>query len=271
MSDLELLRSAWDWEPSVVIGCILLAAAYVWAVRLRLTRPAVFYFAGLALLLLALVSPLDVLGDDYLFSAHMLQHLLLALMIPPLLLRGIPAEVFQRAVKVRALGRAERFLRRPAVAWLAGIGAMAAWHTPLLFNAALANEPLHIAQHFCFLVTGTIFWWPVLSPLPESRMAPVPWAAGYLFTACLACTLIGVALTFSPASIYPAYLHPQDPAGILMLVRGEWGLSAAADHQAGGLLMWVVGCLVYLCGTMAMFARWYGASARTAPVEWEVG
>lgn len=259
MTSTELLLSAWDWEPSIIAGCVALLLVYAWAVRWRLPGKALYYFSGVTLLFVVLASPLDALGDEYLLSAHMVQHLTLALGIPPLLLLGIPASVMERAVSVRFVERLERILRRPLLGWTVGIGAMAVWHMPPLFNAALASQQIHILQHLCFLVTGTIFWWPIFSPLPRSRMAPVPWAVGYLFSACIACTIIGVLISFSPAVIYPAYLHPNGSAAIVSLIRDQWGISAEADHQTGGLLMYVLGCTIYVCASMAMFARWYSS------------
>jgi putative membrane protein len=265
MTTSQLLLSAWDWEPSIVIGCAGLLALYAWAVRVHFTRRGLYYLCGVLLILLVLVSPLDVLGDNYLFSAHMLQHLLLALGIPPLLIIGIPRPLAERIVSVPVIGRVERLLRRPAVSWTIGIGVMAFWHLPPFFNAALANEGLHAFQHVNFLVSGTIFWWPIVSPLASSRLSPVPWAAAYLFTACLACTVIGVLLTFSSAALYPAYLQPAGSAAAVSLIRDSWGISAEADHQWGGLLMWTLGCTEYLCATMAMFGRWYAEGAVPSP------
>lgn len=266
MTNLELLAKAWDWEPSIVAGCVALALLYVWAVRFRITKSSLFFLGGVLLLLFSLVSPLDVLGGDYLFSVHVVQHLVLALMIPPLLLAGIDLQLAKRILSLPGAAAAEHILRQPALAWIIGVGSMAFWHIPAPFNAALANAPLHAMEHLWFLVSGTIFWWPVMSPLARSRLMAVPWAFLYLFAACLAYILIGSTLTFSSPGIYPAYLHPHDEFGILPLVRGQWGLSAQADHQTGGLLMWVLGCSVYLCASMGMFARWY-RDGRTAALE----
>jgi putative membrane protein len=92
-------------------------------------------------------------------------------------------------------------------------------------------------------------------------MNPVPQAAAYLFTACLACTGIGVLITFAPKLLYPLYAQPVDRYGILPVIRDGWGISATMDQQIGGLLMWVPCCLVYLTGILAMFARWYAGEA----------
>jgi putative membrane protein len=237
---------SWDWEPSVVIGCAALAIGYLAVVRRRLTR-APYFLAGVLLLLLDLVSPIDTLADQYLFSAHIVQHFLLALVIPPLMLLGTPA------FELRGFDKLERVIGQPPVSWLLGVGTMLAWHIPVLFNAALASDGLHIFQHLSFLVTGAIFWWPILGPLPDRRL-PALAAVSYLFSACVCCSLLGAFLTFAPAGLYPAYLNP--PAHL-------WGLDPKSDQQLGGMLMWVPGCFVYLAGILASVARWYEAE-RTA-------
>jgi putative membrane protein len=235
--------NAWDWEPSIVAGCAALAIGYLAIFRRRCQRRMPYFLVGVVLLLLDLVSPIDTLGDRYLFSAHIVQHFLLALVIPPLMLLGTPA------FDLGALSRLERILGQPPVSWLLGVGTMLVWHIPALFNAALANDTLHIFQHLSFLITGTIFWWPILGPLEDRHLQPLG-AVTYLFSACVCCSLLGAFLTFGPIGLYPAYLNP--PAQI-------WGLDPKSDQRLGGLLMWVPGCFVYLSGILSTFVRWYGA------------
>ncbi len=262
MTGWELFGSAWDWEPSVLAGCAALAIAYCAMVRRRMSR-AGYFLGGLCVLLFALVSPIDRLGDEYLFSVHVVQHLLLGLIVPLLLLLGTPEWLARQALRRPLILGAERVLGRVAVAWPAGVGTMLAWHVPVWFNAALAREALHVFQHLTFLVGGTIFWWPVLGPLKERRLAP--WAAiFYLFSSCTTCSLLGAAITFGPAGLYPAYLQPEDRLGILRLIRVGWGLDAKGDQQLGGMLMWVPGCLIYLSAILATVARWYGTGESSA-------
>lgn len=154
------------------------------------------------------------------FSLHMALHIVCVLVIPALLLLGAP--------------RLPAFRIPAALAWIAGIGAMAFWHIPAIFNAAMMHESLHIVELLSLLAGGTLYWWPILSP---ARLQPVPQAAAYLVSSCLACTAMGIVIAFAPA---PLYLH-----------------ASISDQQIGGLLMWVPCCLVYLTATMAMFARWY--------------
>jgi cytochrome c oxidase assembly factor CtaG len=189
----------------------------------------------------------------------MLQHLLLLLVVPPLLLLGTPRAPLAEVWRSPPLERAVRALTRPAAAWGIGIGTMWIWHLPALYNRALQDGGVHVVQHLSFLVTSVIFWWPVLTPLPSVGVAPL---AGilYLLAAALATSVLGIILTFAPAGAYPAYLHPADTLGILPFLRNGWGLSPEIDQQVGGFLMWIPGGLVYLCAIVAVLARWYRAA-----------
>ncbi len=256
MTTWHLLATAWDWEPSVLVGCAAMAAGYMAAVRFRFNKKSILFLAGDAVLLLALVSPLDALGDTYLFSAHMTQHLLLVMVVPPLLLLGIPETLASSFLRWPPAARAERVLRRAPVAWPIAVLTLWAWHAPVLYNLTLASENVHVTEHLMFLVTWTIFWWPLVGPIGTSRLAPLP-AIAYLFAAGAANTVLGALLTFSHAGLYPAYLHPVDELGALALIRGQWGLTPDADQQLGGLIMWVAGSLVFLVAILGMLARWY--------------
>lgn len=256
MTTWRLLTSTWVWDPSVLLGCAALLCGYVAALR-PLTTRAILFGGAVVVLLLALVSPLDTLGDHYLFSAHMLQHLLLVLAVPPLLLLGLPPAAFERALRWGAASRAERALGHPLLAWLVGIGTLWAWHAPSLYEAALRNPGVHVFQHLCFLVSATIFWWPVIAPVPERQRLSSLAAVAYLIAGGLVTSLLGIILTFAAPGLYPSYLHPLDPRGILPLLRQGWGLTPQSDQQLGGLLMWVLSAPVYLVATAITLARWY--------------
>ncbi|MEO8726472.1 MAG: cytochrome c oxidase assembly protein [Acidobacteriaceae bacterium] len=258
MTTATLLLRAWDFDPSVIAGCVLLIALYFWRTKPSRLQAASF-LCGIAVLFLALESPIDTLGDTYLFSAHMLQHLLLILIVPPLLLWGVTGRDAERLLRIPIANRIERALGKPFVAWLTGILVMVVWHWPVLYNFALAHEAAHIFQHLTFLISGTIFWWPVLSPVSQKRMAVMP-AIFYLFAAAAANTILGIIITFMPIGYYPAYVHPADEIGALSLVRNTWGVSAQIDQRLGGLLMWVPGCSVYFIGILLELAQWYSAT-----------
>lgn len=254
---VENLLYAWDFDPSIVIGCAALLAAYAIAHRGDFAR-AGWFVAGVAAMFLALVSPLDVLSDTYLFSAHMLQHLILVLIVPPLLLLGL-SERFARAVlRIPALARLERILGNAIVAWTIGMAMLWVWHLPALYNATLADEDIHIFEHLCFLVSATIYWWPILAPIEEVRLPAMP-AVIYLITGAVANSVLAILLTFTKPGLYPAYLNPEDSLKILPLIRDAWGLTPALDQQLGGLMMWIPGGMVFLGAVVWVMARWYAA------------
>ncbi len=255
MTTTSLLLTAWEFEWSINIGCAALLAVYFWKVEANLWR-RISYVLGILVLIISLESPLDPLGDDYLFSAHMAQHLLLILIVPPLLLLGISERTTRKWLRVPWVAKAERILGRPGLAWFAAIAVMTLWHVPVFFNFALAHEGVHIFQHLTFLVTATMFWWPVLHPLPDRRLQTGA-AVLYLFAAAAENSVIGIILTFARPGHYPAYLNPEDEHGALHLIRDVWGLSPAADQRLGGLLMWIPGCSVYFVAILAIVALWY--------------
>ena len=247
--------SAWDFDPSIVIGCAALLAAYLVANRGDYSRLS-WFIAGIVVMFLALVSPLDALADNYLFSAHMVQHMLLILVVPPLLILGLPASAVKRALQVTGVAGMERILAQPIIAWTIGVATEWVWHWPPLYNAALASEGVHVVEHLTFLVSATIFWWPIFAPLARCRLAPVA-ALLYLAAGAVACSLLGILLTFASPGLYPAYLNPNDVFGILGTIRDGWGITPAIDQQLGGLLMWVPGGAVFLIALLVVMARWY--------------
>ncbi len=256
-----LLRQAWDWEPSIVAGCVVLLAVYLLGVRPLQVRRVLAFVGGDVLMLLVLVGPLDYLGDEFLFSAHMLEHLLLLVAVPPLLLMGLPEAWTRRLLALRIVGAVERTLRRPVLAWLIAVVTLYAWHAPALYNAALADERIHALQHLSFLVTATIYWWPILSPLPECQLRGAM-AIVYLFLAAVANSVLGALLTFSAPGLYPMYLRPTGDSAVLAFIRDHWALDPTADQQLGGLLMWVVGGFFFLWAVLAVYGRWYRESDR---------
>ncbi|HEX2910450.1 MAG TPA: cytochrome c oxidase assembly protein [Chloroflexia bacterium] len=230
--------------------------AYGIVVQFHFTGRAIYYLIAVLSLLAALVSPLDELSDYYLFSAHMVQHLLLVLVFPPCFLLGIPPRVWKRLLKWEPARRVERVLSIPLLAWFIGVGSMWLWHLPPLYNAALASETVHILEHLTLMVAAVIFWWVVLAPSKYRRLQPFA-SMVYLFPASVFTAVLGILLTFWPDVLYPAYLHPVDKLQLLSLIRDQWGISAKADQSVGGALMWSLGGLAYLGGMLGMLARWY--------------
>ena len=251
----DLFLCGWEVHPSVVIGCIALVAWYFVA-RPILKRYATFFLAGVFVLCLSLISPIDPLGDEYLFSAHMLQHLLLILIVPPLLISGLAPRRVIGWLSNDSIGHLEKILRKPVMAWGSNMLMMVVWHVPVLYNAANASTAIHIVEHLSFLVTGCMFWWPIVTPLVEERLQPMK-AMLYLFGAAVVSTLLGIVITFLPVGLYKPYLHPADALGALHLIRDIWAISAAEDQKLAGLLMWVPGCSIYFIVMLLELGRWF--------------
>ena len=263
MTNGQLFAEAWNFEPAVIFGCAALFFAYLWVVRFRMNRKTALFGSGVLLMLLTLIGPLDFLGDDYLFSAHMMEHILLYLAVPPLLLLGLPPAPVRSLLSIEIAAKAERFLRRPTIAWPVAVGTMWLWHLPVLYNAALNNEGIHAGEHLSLLVTGTIFFWPVFTPLHQHRLSPVVGTV-YLFTAMSANMLLGILLTFSPLGYYPTYMRSSGSAGIFRFIRTVWKLDPQSDLNLGGMFMWIIGGLMYFASLMAVFSRLY-----RNPEDWE--
>jgi putative membrane protein len=254
MTTAQFILSGWTWNPVVLVTGAFALAIYVAAFRDR--RRIGWFAAALAVCLLTLLSPLNTLADGYLFSAHMAQHILLLLIVPALLLLSLP--------RTLSLAVGPRVLSYPLVGWLAGTGAMWFWHAPAMCNAAVASRPVHALQTVSLLVLGGLFWRQIIAPREEERLSP-PRAIFYLFSACVACSVLGIIITFSPVTVCSIYtMPPADRLGMLQTIRTSWGFSPERDQQMGGLLMWVPMCLIYLTAILAQMARWFAQPASRA-------
>ncbi|HEV2663049.1 MAG TPA: cytochrome c oxidase assembly protein, partial [Ktedonobacteraceae bacterium] len=210
-------------------------------------RQVVVFISGMLLIFLALASPLDELGDEYLFSAHMLQHLVLTMIGPPMLLLGTPGWLIEPLLRRRAVLRIGKVLTYPAVAFLLFNVNFWLWHAPSLYNATLSDENVHILEHLLFLITATIYWWPVFSPVEEGL--PRLSLGGqilYIFLGGMPAVALGAGLTFLPP-LYAPYIQQS--------VRA-WGISPASDQQLGGLIMWVPLNIAYIVVVSVLFIRW---------------
>ncbi len=254
-----------DLHPSVVIGVALLSALYAlgvgplrrrfgWAQRVPWRRVACF--AGSQLLLLAsLNGPIHHLGDYFLFSAHMLQHLLITLVFAPLFLLGLPDWLLRPLVRPRALLALGRWLTGPVVALSLYSAALVVWHVPAVYELAMRNHDVHIGQHLCFMALAVIAFWPVAGLLPELPRLTYLWQLGYLFVMQIPMVALGAFLTLAEDVLYPFYAAAP---------RVVAALPALEDQQLGGLLMWLPGHLVLWIPMAVIFAKWVRAQSDEA-------
>jgi putative membrane protein len=203
------------------------------------------FLAGVLVLGLALASPLEPLVA-VLQSAHMVQHLLLTIVAPPLLLLGTPGWLLAPALAWPGVAPVARLVTRARLAFALGNVTFLAWHLPVFYNAALRYEPVHILEHVSLLGTALILWWPVLGPAPALPRLNYPLQMLYVFLQTLPGALLGIILGMAPTPLYPSY----EAAPRL------WGLSVLADQQIGGLIMWVGTNLFWLGVLTAVFFRW---------------
>ncbi len=253
MNTEHFLLSAWTWNPVVLVAAGAGLVAYLFAFGSG--RRIGWFLLALAGFLLTLLSPINALADGYLFSAHMLQHILLLLVVPGFLLLSLP-----RAV---SLAWRPRILASPLTGWIAGVGAMWFWHWPTLCNAAVTSRSVYALQTVSLLICGAIFWSQIIAPRDDERLSP-PGAVLYLFSACVACSALGMILTFSPVTVCSIYAMPVgDRLGMWETIRTGWGFTPEKDQQIGGLLMWVPMCFIYLGAIFAQIARWFGEAPAT--------
>ncbi len=252
---MTLLNEAlWNWSSPVWLTAGVLSALYVMFLMRDFTRTC-WFACGIIALVIAFVSPLGVLADGYLFSAHMLQHLLLLLIVPLCWVLSLPDTNELPWLNQERFAPLLRTLAKPTVGWVSGLGVMWFWHIPSLCSAATESPFLGAIRSTMFLAAGMAFWWPVYSPVRQTRL-PAPVGIVYLFTACLGCTLLGIYITFTPLSVCPAFASPIDRIGILNMLYDK-GFTPSADQQLAGLLMWVPPCSLYIAAIISLLRRWY--------------
>ena len=258
--------SAWNPDPLVVLGFVLVVWAY------RRGRPGErrrgldawrgrFFAGGLVALGIALLSPLDALSGA-LASAHMVQHVLLILVAAPLLALGAPSSAIMRGSPRglrRAIGRWRgrlkltrrnlRPLRGPIAVSLLHVGALWFWHAAGPYDAALRSEPVHLLEHASFLATALLFWAVVIGARRSDR---VPGGLGFMLVFAMAgqSVFLSLLLTFARTPWYSGYATTTTP----------WGLSQLADQQLAGVIMWVPAGAVYLAAALALLVTWVRAT-----------
>ena len=266
-----VLFSGWEWRWDLGMGLGLLGLVYLsgwyrvgrrlWGVQpsgysplMRVARLGA-YLAGLWILALALMSPVDRLGEQ-LFLMHMVQHLLLMMIAPPLLLLADPFPVLLWGLPHPVRGGVGRQFRRGAsfrqgmrwftgrsVTWPLFIGCLWIWHLPRAYDAALRDDLIHDLEHFTFFATAMLFWWHVIAVGPHihppfSRPARI----AYLLVALPFSMLVGVIIALADSPIYTHYTA----------VPRLWGVSVLQDQMLGGLIMWIPGSMMYVVAALIL-------------------
>jgi cytochrome c oxidase assembly factor CtaG len=264
--NLAIVLSTWSADPLPWIGIVVAMVGYLAAVRVvnrhhptnrvRGWRIAAF-LGGVVVLGVALLSAVDVYAES-LFSVHMVQHLLLAMVAPPLLALGAPVTLALRVASPRVRrgillpllhSRLVKTVSWPPVGWVVFAGVMWATHFTPLFNAALENDALHSAEHLLYLGAGALFWWPVVGADPVRwRLSPIGRMI-YLASQMPFNTAVGLAIYFAPAVLYPHYVA----------ITRTWGPDPFTDQQLAGIVMWGIGDVILLGALVLAVAAWLRA------------
>ena len=227
---------SWSFEPPVLLAVLALGGLYLYAWRRARTADEphppgygrlTLFAAGLLTILIALVSPLDSLGDQ-LMVMHMVQHILLLDLAPILLLLGLTKVLLRPATRrLNAIERRAGFLATPPFAVIVYAGLLWLWHVPALYDRAQGNGFLHALEHVCFFTAGALYWWYVFSPIRSRKRLKGLGPVAYMTSAKLLVGLLGVFLAFDPHSIYSFYSHQPH----------YWGLTPVQDQSLAGLTM----------------------------------
>ena len=248
--------SSWELNPWVLVPtiCLVVLYAHGWLQlhrraphRFRLSQPAAF-FAGLTTVVFALCSPLHAYAG-WLLTVHMIQHLLLMMVAPPLilwgtpylpLLAGLPRDLSINGVgpflSSRILRSLARFVSHPLFCWSAFISINVGWHLPALYELALRTNFWHEVEHVSFLSTALLFWWPIIQPYPWVTRTPRWMILPYLVLADFQNTGLSAFLIFYERVVYPTYA----------VVPRITDLTPLADQAAAGAIMWVAGSVCFL-------------------------
>jgi putative membrane protein len=226
-----------------------------------------FFLGGTVTMFIAIASPLEEL-DDMLLQVHMIQHLLLMIVAPSLLLcgapliplvRGLPVSVAKSVVgpisRSQSLRRFFQWLTEPLVCWIAFALATWGWHTPAAFQLALRSPVAHAFEHACFFGTALMFWWPVVQPWPSVARWPRWTMVPYLLFADLQNTALAAILTFTGRLLYPMYGAAPRVAGI----------SPLDDQIMAGVIMWVPASLFYLVPGAVILMRYLSPRGMILP------
>lgn len=258
------ILAAWSFPVWPAVGILVTGTIYLRGWRaLQRTRSrelpvwrAVCFFLGLLALWVALASPIDAL-DDFLLSAHMLQHFILMSVAPPLLvlgaplvpmLRGLPRWIIRALRPVfasRTVHKVAQTLVHPVVAWLLMNIAYLGWHVPQAFELTLRSEGWHNFEHMCFLFTSIAFWWVIVEPWPSRRRWSQWMLIPYLLTADVVNTILSAVLAFSGKVLYPSYGAAE------RITR----LTPLQDQVLAGAEMWVFNSLVFLVPVAIIVVR----------------
>ena len=253
---------SWPLDPTVYLGLAALFFGHAWlARRVDDAQPKHTFYFGLGLLTLwvALETPIDTISDHYLDSVHMLQHVLLGFVAPPLMLLGLSPRMAGWLARIPFVVA----ITEPIAAQVIAAAVMVAWHLPSLYDATLHSESLHVIEHLTFIGSGLVLYWPIL----EATSAHARWRLSpglkllYLLAATLPQDAVALVLLFSREPFYEFYVH---------VPRLVASLTPIIDQTLAGAVLMVLGKATFLVAGLAVFFRWFGRehAADSASLGW---
>lgn len=248
----------WHPHPDAIIGLTIILILYLVVVgpfRRKFSTTehvnpsqVLRFTCGIVIILLSLISPLHILSDTYLFSAHMVQHVLITIVAPPLIISGVPGWILQPILcKSKITFRLFKIILHPLVAFFAFNFIFALWHIPQLYDASVRFHGIHVFEHISFIISALMMWWPLMSSISAFPRLSYPMQIIYLFFLSIAQIIIFALIVFASYPIYDWYV---DAPRI-------WGISPLTDQQIGGLIMKVGSALIFLAMIVAVFFKWY--------------
>lgn len=244
----------WPFDLTVYAGLAVLFFGHAWLAREASDAKrehSVYLLLGLATLWVALETPIDSISDRYLDSVHMLQHVLLAFVAPPLMLLGLSPSMAARLARVPGV----RAATEPVPAQVLAGAVMIGWHLPPLYDATLYNDGLHVVEHVMFIASGLLLYWPVVAATSAQSRWRMSEGAKlvYLLLATLPQDGVALALIFSRQPFYEFYTH---------VPRLIDGFSALIDQTIAGAVLMIFGKVTLAIAALTIFFRWFGAEQR---------
>ncbi len=243
--------------PGVVDGILALSVLYVvavWPLRKYLAPDQPFekikalqFFAGVLILILAVATPIDHIGETYLFSVHMIQHVILVFLLPPFLILGTPRWLLEFMFRTEGLGTVLRFLTKPVVAGLLFNFMLLFWHVPAFYEFALRDDFVHLLEHVCFVGTAILMYLPLIDPQSTGQETHPGVKILYILGVSIGQIPLFAFLTFGMTVFYPTY------AAAPRIVD----LSPLDDQILGGAIMKVAAVFYMFIGLSVYFFRWY--------------
>jgi len=244
------LLSPWSFEPLQIVPTVLVAMLYVRRVRTLAGRGQAVsrwkqtsFWTGIALVVIALNSPIDALGEQHFFFVHMLQHVILGDLAPLCFVSGMSGPILQPVLKLRYV-ESLRVLTHPLIALPIWAVDLYLWHVPFLYDAALHHNSVHALEHFLFFTCGCLIWEPVIETLPSPAWFGTGVKIAFIFSVRLFETILGNVFIWSSSAFYSVYRHAP-----------EWGISPAHDQSLAGIVMMAEGSMVTLGVLVWLFLR----------------